>query len=115
MAKKADPDYIQNLRLTKSLLIVTSLQKRRDIEAKLLVEKLPVPLEFHPLQELLIEEKAWQHVLAELAETDNCNPPEQPVVPVGMQSVKLTWLEGLLHKGSGKGFTFYPHDAHEAV
>ena len=65
--------------------------------------------------EEMASEKAWQHVLAELAETGNCNPPEQPVAPVAMQSVKLTWLEGLLHKSSGKGFTFYPHDAHEAV
>ena len=48
MAKKTDPDYIQNLRLTKSLLVVTSLQKRRDVEAKVLIENYPVPLEFQP-------------------------------------------------------------------
>src|SRR5438093_4898834 len=64
MGSKADPDYIQNLRLTKSLLIVISLQRRNDLQAKLLVESFPGALEFERLHELLIEEKAWQHVQA---------------------------------------------------
>jgi hypothetical protein len=56
------PDYIQDLRLTKSLLVSTSLQKRLDIAAQQLIEGFSGPLVFKPLQQLMIERKAWEHM-----------------------------------------------------
>jgi hypothetical protein len=55
-------DYIEDLRLTKSLLISTSLQKRLDVVARQLIEGFNDPLVFKPLQRLMIERKAWEHV-----------------------------------------------------
>jgi hypothetical protein len=55
-------DYIEDLRLTKSLLISSSLQKRLDVAARRLIEKHSGPLVFKPLQRLMIERKAWEHV-----------------------------------------------------
>lgn len=63
MSKKKQPaDYKQDLRLTKSLLIATTLQKRRDIEASALVEAFQKNVDFQPLEDFLIEAKAWAHV-----------------------------------------------------
>lgn len=49
------PDYTEELQKTKSLLISTELQKRRDIIARALVEKYDKPLAFEPLHDLMIE------------------------------------------------------------
>ncbi len=64
MAKKKHTrvrDYVEDLRLTKSLLISTSLQKRLDITARQLIDGFRDPLVFEPLQRLMIERKAWEH------------------------------------------------------
>jgi hypothetical protein len=55
-------DYATDLRLAKSLLIVTELQNRKDLAARQLIENYTEPLEFRPLENLLIEEQAWEHV-----------------------------------------------------
>lgn len=55
-------DYVEDLRLTKSLLISTSLQKRLDIIARKLIEEFPRPLVFLPVDHLMIEKKAWKYV-----------------------------------------------------
>jgi hypothetical protein len=55
-------DYATGLRLTKSLLVATTLQRHRDIVARKLIEGFEEPLEFRPLQQLMIEDGAWEHV-----------------------------------------------------
>lgn len=55
-------DYATGLRLAKSVLIATTLQRRRDVAARKLVEAFSEPLDFRPLESLLIEEQAWRHV-----------------------------------------------------
>ena len=52
---KGKSDYVQELRLAKSLLVVTSLQKRRDVAARKVIENYGEPLTFEPLHDLLIE------------------------------------------------------------
>jgi len=57
------PNYVEDLRRTKSLLIVSTLQQRRDVKARKLIERFGEALSFEPLHELLIEARAWNHVL----------------------------------------------------
>ena len=61
--RPTEPSYIETLRQTKSLLIVSNLQRRLDLKARELVEAFEETLSFEPLDELMIEERAWQHVL----------------------------------------------------
>ena len=56
-------DYVESLRMAKSLLITTALQKRRDEKARRLIEKYGNTLVFEPHSHFLIEEKAWQHMI----------------------------------------------------
>jgi hypothetical protein len=56
------PDYVTNLRLAKSLLVVSSLQKRKDEAARKLIEDYKEHLGYEPLSHLLIEEHAWVYV-----------------------------------------------------
>jgi hypothetical protein len=65
MKKKTDArKYAEQLRLTKSLLIASSLQKRMDEQARRMIEEYGETLDFTPLVDYLIEEKAWRHVTA---------------------------------------------------
>jgi len=63
----------------------------------------------------MASDKAWQAVLAELAEKGHCSTPDQLISPINVKSVKLSWLEGLLHLRDGRGFTFYAEGGNEAV
>jgi hypothetical protein len=55
--------YTDNLRKVKSLLIVTSLQKRKDIKAFNLVESVNINLTWEPLSNLMIDEETWEYVV----------------------------------------------------
>jgi hypothetical protein len=56
--------YTDELRRVKSLLIVTSLQKRPDQQAMRLVKGYGPKLNWKPLAGLLIEQRAWEYVIA---------------------------------------------------
>ncbi|MCF8301995.1 MAG: XcyI family restriction endonuclease [Bacteroidales bacterium] len=56
-------NYTENLRKLKSLLIVTSLQKRRDVEAFNKIKKIDIELKWQPLSNLLIENDVWDYVV----------------------------------------------------
>ena len=60
--QRVERSYIEDLRLTKSLLVVTRLQKRPDVAARKLIQGFTKPLGFKPLQDFMIEERAWHHV-----------------------------------------------------
>ncbi len=53
--------YTDDLRLIKSLLIVTSLQKRKDIQAINLIKKFSDNLTWKPISNLLIENSVWKY------------------------------------------------------
>ena len=55
-------DYIKDLRLTRSILIVSNLQKRKDLIAKEIIEKYDKKLSFKPLSKFLIDQYAWDYI-----------------------------------------------------
>lgn len=55
--------YADRIRLIKSLLIVTSLQKRNDLKAIQLIRAFPGKLAWKPLSELLIESQVWSYAV----------------------------------------------------
>lgn len=55
--------YTQDLRIIKSLLIVTSLQKRDDLKAAQLIRSYPHKLRWKPLSELLISSDVWNYAV----------------------------------------------------
>lgn len=55
--------YTDELRAIRSLLIVTSLQKREDLKAKKLVESFEGELNWNPLKDLMIEQEVWDYVV----------------------------------------------------
>jgi len=55
--------YSDNLRKVKSLLIVTSLQKRTDLKAFETLAALDLPLNWKPLSELMIDPETWDYVV----------------------------------------------------
>lgn len=55
--------YTDELRAIRSLLIVTSLQKREDLKAKTLVEKFEDELNWTPLRNLMIDQEVWNYVV----------------------------------------------------
>lgn len=57
--------YSDNLRKVKSLLIVTSLQKRSDLKIFDTLSKLEIELEWKPLSNLMVEKEAWEYVVKE--------------------------------------------------
>jgi hypothetical protein len=57
--------YSDNLRKVKSLLIVTSLQKRTDIKVFNSLLKLEIQLDWNPLSNLMIEKEVWEYVVKE--------------------------------------------------
>ncbi|MFW6275523.1 MAG: XcyI family restriction endonuclease [bacterium] len=58
-------NYSDNLRKVKSLLIVTSLQKRTDLKVFETLSQLEIQLEWMPLSDLMIESEAWEYVVKE--------------------------------------------------
>lgn len=62
--------YTHDLRLIKSLLIVTSLQKRNDLKAIKLIRAFPGRLNWKPLSKLLIDPQVWAYAVT----TQRCDP-----------------------------------------
>jgi hypothetical protein len=58
-------NYSDNLRKVKSLLIVTSLQKRSDLKIFESLSEFEIELEWAPLSSLMIENEAWEYVVKE--------------------------------------------------
>jgi hypothetical protein len=57
-----DSNYIEDLRKTKSLLVATSLQKRQDKKALDLITAFNEPLNWQPLENLMIDIQAWEYI-----------------------------------------------------
>lgn len=55
--------YTDNLRKIKSLLIVTSLQKKIDIKAFKQLEKLEIDLNWNPKSNIMIDKDIWDYVV----------------------------------------------------
>ncbi|MGI0013543.1 MAG: XcyI family restriction endonuclease [Nitrososphaera sp.] len=55
--------YTERLRLVKSLLIVTSLQKRSDLNAVQLIRAFTGELKWKPLNKLLIDPQVWDYAV----------------------------------------------------
>jgi len=55
--------YTDDLRILKSLLIVTSLQKRKDIKAAEAIRGFSKPLSWKPLQEHMIDAAVWKYTV----------------------------------------------------
>lgn len=58
-----DNQYTKELRLIKSLLIVTSLQKYKDTQAIKLIKKFSGKLAWKPLSNLLIDAEVWKYAV----------------------------------------------------
>jgi hypothetical protein len=56
------PDYVDHLRQTRSIQLVTSLQKRPDLAVRALVEQFQGEIAWEPLESLLIDQDAWKYV-----------------------------------------------------
>ncbi len=56
-------NYADNLRRIKSLLIVTSLQKRNDIKAIKFIREFSGELDWKPLSNLLIDPEVWEYAI----------------------------------------------------
>jgi hypothetical protein len=56
-------EYTEELRLIKSLLIVTSLQKKTDLKAIKIIKDFPGKLIWKPLNNLLIDLEVWRYVV----------------------------------------------------
>lgn len=57
--------YTEDLRLLKSLLIVTSLQKRNDLKALEAIQEISLPIEWEPLDRLMIDQEVWGYAVSE--------------------------------------------------
>jgi len=55
--------YTTELRLLRSLLIVTSLQKKDDLYARKLIEQFPESLDWSPHHRLMIDEEVWAYAI----------------------------------------------------
>ncbi|HCN27361.1 MAG TPA: hypothetical protein DIT64_00925 [Verrucomicrobiales bacterium] len=62
MSDKDEPDYVEELRRAKSLLISSELRKRRDVAARQCIESFNADPGYEPLHGLMIERRAWEHV-----------------------------------------------------
>jgi hypothetical protein len=58
-----DNSYRDELRKIRSLLIVTSLQKRKDIKALQSIESFSKELDWEPLEDLMIDRVVWKYVV----------------------------------------------------
>jgi hypothetical protein len=57
--------YSENLRKVKSLLIVTSLQKKADLKVFEALKNLNIELEWFPLSNFMIDDEVWEYVTIE--------------------------------------------------
>src|SRR5712691_1303349 len=65
MAKsKKSNQYTEDLRLIKSLLIVTSLQKRNDLKAVQFIRAFPNKLTWEPRNNFMIDSEVWAYAAA---------------------------------------------------
>lgn len=55
--------YSYDLEIIKSVLIVTSLQKRSDLHSRKLVQDYPKDIDWKPLDELCIDPGAWDYIV----------------------------------------------------
>jgi hypothetical protein len=60
----SEQEYAREIRLHRSLLIATALQQRLDVKAANLVGAFRGHASFEPLADLMIEQRAWDHVQA---------------------------------------------------
>jgi len=58
-------DYREELRLIKSLMIVTSLQKKEDLNARKIIENFTQNLNWEPLNQFMIDEVIWHYIVQE--------------------------------------------------
>ncbi len=58
------PSYTDDLKRMRSLLIVTALQKRQDIEAMRRVQSCDALLTWEPLENLMIDDQVWAYAVA---------------------------------------------------
>lgn len=63
MAKATN--YTDELRLLRSLLIVTSLQKRQDLKAAKEIQSFETPLQWKPFSNLMIDKDVWRYAIVE--------------------------------------------------
>ena len=54
--------YSENLRKVKSLLIVTSLQKKSDLKVFEALKNLEIEPEWQPLSDIMIDDEVWKYV-----------------------------------------------------
>ncbi len=57
--------YTDNLRKVKSLLIVTSLQKKADLKVFEALKNLDTKMDWYPLSNFMIEDEIWEYVVNE--------------------------------------------------
>ena len=57
--------YSENLRKVKSLLIVTSLQKKNDLKVFEALKNLEIEPEWMPLSNFMIDDEVWKYVTIE--------------------------------------------------
>lgn len=94
-------NYSDNLRKVKSLLIVTSLQKRSDLKIFEALSKLEIQLNWLPLSNLMIENEAWEYVVKEKSYDPKlvfCHPEVIKELP--MSSLYYRGLTGLSIKAA---------------
>jgi len=60
---KKGSNYVEHLRLIKSLLIVTSLQKRTDLKAVKIIRLFDKKISWKPLSKLLIDPEVWHYAV----------------------------------------------------
>jgi len=66
MSKLEENSYSDELRQTRSVLVVSELQRRYDVFARELVEKYSAEPSFEPLHDYMIDKAAWNYVRKEL-------------------------------------------------
>ncbi len=57
--------YYDNLRKIKSLLIVTSLQRKEDLKAYKTIEDLKIDLDWSDISGYMIDDEVWEYVVQE--------------------------------------------------
>ena len=97
--------YSDNLRKVKSLLIVTSLQKRTDIKAFELLRELEITLNWESLSKLMIDKETWDYVTIDKKYDPKfvfCHPETIAKLPV--TSLYYRGLTGLSIKAAKEYF-----------
>lgn len=93
--------YSDNLRKVKSLLIVTSLQKRTDLKVFNTLSKLEIEPDWNPLSDLMIEKEAWEYVVEEMSYDPKhvfCHP--EVIIELPVSSFYYRGLTGLSIKAA---------------